>query len=43
MKTTGATPEEARAISRGTCICGFPMVDNHRVQHAYFVDGNNPE
>ncbi|HEV7474504.1 MAG TPA: DUF1254 domain-containing protein [Pyrinomonadaceae bacterium] len=42
--TTGAvTPEEARAIAKEAYIYGFPMVDNYRVQYAYFVEASNPE
>ena len=37
------TPEEARAIAKEAYIYGFPMVDNYRIQHAYFVDAKNPE
>jgi hypothetical protein len=37
------TPEEARAIAKEAYIYGFPMVDNYRIQHAYFVDTKNPE
>jgi hypothetical protein len=40
---TSATPEEARAIAKEAYIYGFPMVDNYRIQHAYFVDSKNPE
>ena len=38
-----ATPEEARAIAKEAYIYGFPMVDNYRIQHAYFGDSKNPE
>jgi hypothetical protein len=38
-----ATPEEARAIAKDAYIYGFPMVDNYRIQYAYFVDTKNPE
>ena len=34
---------EARAIAKEAYIYGFPMVDNYRIQHAYFVDTKNPE
>jgi hypothetical protein len=34
---------EARAIAKEAYIYGFPMVDNYRIQYAYFVDRNNPE
>jgi hypothetical protein len=37
------TPEEARAITKEAYIYGFPMVDNYRIQYAYFVDTKNPE
>jgi hypothetical protein len=35
--------ERARAIAKEAFIYGFPLVDNYRVQHAYFVDQDNPE
>lgn len=37
------TPAEARAIAREAYIYGYPMVDSYRIQHAYFVDTQNPE
>jgi hypothetical protein len=37
------TTEEARAIAREAYIYGFPMVDNYRIQYAYFVDKEGPE
>ncbi len=37
------TPPEVRAIAKEAYIYGFPMVDNYRIQHAYFVDKSNPE
>lgn len=37
------TPAEARAIAKEAYIYGFPMVDSYRIQHAYFVDRQNPE
>src|SRR5687767_5720013 len=37
------TPAEARAIAKEAYIYGFPLVDNYRIQHAYFVDKQNPE
>ncbi len=37
------SPAEARAIAKDAYIYGFPMVDSYRIQHAYFVDANNPE
>jgi len=37
------TPAEARAIAKEAYIYGYPMVDNYRIQHAYFVDRQNPE
>jgi hypothetical protein len=40
---TGVSPDEARAIAKEAYIYGFPIVDDYRIQHAYFVDTNNPE
>jgi hypothetical protein len=40
---TGIAPAEARAIAREAYIYGEPIVDNYRIQHAYFVDRTNPE
>jgi hypothetical protein len=37
------TTSEAREIAKEAYIYGFPMVDNYRIQHAYFVDAGNPE
>ncbi len=37
------TPEQARAIAKDAYIYGFPMVDNYRVQYAYFVNKDDPE
>jgi hypothetical protein len=39
---TGITPAEVRAIARDAYVYGFPMVDNYRIQHAYFTDTANP-
>ena len=42
--TTGAPSlDEVRAIAREAYIYGFPLIDNYRIQHAYFVDTKNPE
>src|SRR5688500_609631 len=43
MATASITPEEARTIANEAYIYGFPMVDNYRIQYAYFVDSKNPE
>src|ERR1700687_1038767 len=40
---TGVTPAEARAIGKEDYIYGEPIVDNYRIQHAYWVDKSNPE
>jgi hypothetical protein len=37
------TPAEARAIAKEAYIYGFPVVDDYRIQYAYFVDSKNPE
>lgn len=36
------TPAEARAIAKEAYIYGYPLVDNYRIQYAYYVDKNNP-
>jgi len=35
------TAEEARAIAKEAYIYGFPIVDNLRVQHSYFINTND--
>jgi hypothetical protein len=37
------TPTEARAIAKEAYIYAFPMVDNMRVQYAYFTDKNSAD
>jgi len=37
------TTDEARAIAKEAYIYGFPMVDNLRVQYAYFTDKKDPD
>ena len=37
------TPAETRAIAKEAYIYGEPIVDNYRIQHAYWVDRTNPE
>jgi hypothetical protein len=37
------TASEARAIAKDAYVYGFPMVDSYRIQHAYFIDRQNPE
>ena len=38
-----ASAADIRAIAKRAYIYGYPMVDNYRIQHAYFVDRQNPE
>jgi hypothetical protein len=40
---TGVSPAEARAIAKEAYTYGFPVVDNYRIQHAYWMDKANPE
>jgi hypothetical protein len=40
---TAVTPAEARAIAKEAYTYGFPLVDNYRVQHDYFVDSNGSQ
>jgi len=37
------TPAEVRVIAREAYLFGFPLVDNYRVQYAYFQDKDNKE
>jgi len=37
------TPAEARAIAKEAYVYGFPLVDNYRIQYAYFVDRADKE
>jgi hypothetical protein len=39
----GVSPAEARAIAKEAYVYGFPLVDNYRIQHSYFVDKANAE
>jgi hypothetical protein len=41
--TNQLTPDEARAIAKEAYIYGYPLVDNYRIQYAYFVDQNSSE
>ena len=36
-------PAQARAIAKEAVIYGFPLVDNYRVLHSYFVESAGPE
>src|ERR1700681_162777 len=38
-----ASPPAARAIAKEAYVYGFPIVDNYRIQHAYWVDKATPE
>src|SRR5688572_30707286 len=40
---TSVTPAEARAVAKEAYVYGFPLVDNYRIEYAYFVDRKNPE
>jgi hypothetical protein len=37
------TPDQARAIAKEAYLYGFPMVDNYRIQYAYFVNKEDSE
>lgn len=43
VETSELTSEEAREITREAYTYAFPIVDNLRVQYAFFVDKSNPE
>lgn len=36
-------PETVREIAREAYVYGYPMVDNYRIQYAYFQDETDPE
>lgn len=38
-----ATLDEVRTIAKEAYIYGFPLVDNYRIQHSYFVDKGGKE
>ena len=40
---TTLSPKDARQIAKEAYVYGFPIVDNYRVNHAYFVDQKSPE
>lgn len=41
--SNSVTPAQARAIAKEAFIYGYPIVDNMRIQQAYFVDQTNAE
>jgi len=41
-QASDVTPAEARAIAKEAYIYGYPLVDNYRIQYAYYVDKKNP-
>jgi hypothetical protein len=43
VQAQDVTAAEARAIAKEAYVYGFPMVDNDRIQYAYFEDSKNPE
>jgi hypothetical protein len=43
VQAQDVTAAEARAIAKEAYIYGFPMVDNYRIQYAYFEDSKNTE
>jgi len=43
VQAQNAAAAEVRVIAKQAYTYGFPMVDNYRVQYAYFVDTGNPE
>jgi len=43
VQAQDVTAAEARAIAKEAYIYGFPLVDNYRIQYAYFEDSKTPE
>ncbi|MFE3105015.1 DUF1254 domain-containing protein [Nocardia tengchongensis] len=42
-KDVGASADQIREIAKQAYIYGYPMVDNYRIQYAYFQDKQNPQ
>ncbi|WP_322044997.1 DUF1254 domain-containing protein [Paraburkholderia sp. J67] len=42
-KTQTLPPAEARSIAHDAYVYGYPLVDNYRIQHSYFVDKTGRE
>lgn len=40
---TTLSPKDARQIAKEAYVFGFPIVDNYRVNHSFFVDRTSPE
>ncbi|MHC0442830.1 DUF1254 domain-containing protein [Flavobacterium sp. 3-210] len=43
VKTEKLSPQEVRSIAKEAYIYGFPIVDNSRVQYAFFVNKQDPD
>jgi hypothetical protein len=43
VQASDLTPAEARVIAKEAYIYGYPLVDNYRIQYAYYVNKNNPQ
>jgi len=43
VEPTTLSPQDGRTIARDAYIYGFPMVDNYRILHSYFVDHDGAE
>jgi hypothetical protein len=43
VQAQDVTAAEAREIAKEAYVYGFPMVDNYRIQYAYFEDSKSPE
>jgi hypothetical protein len=43
VQAEDVTPAEARAIAKEAYIYGFPLVDDYRINYAYFFDTKTPE
>ncbi|MCV7285691.1 DUF1254 domain-containing protein [Mycolicibacterium wolinskyi] len=43
VSNSAPTPQQVREIVKEAYIYGYPMVDNYRIQYAYFADPTNPQ
>src|SRR3954463_12328748 len=43
VEVAAMSPEQIREIAKEAYVYGFPLVDNYRIQHSYFVDAEGAE
>ncbi|TYK64964.1 DUF1254 domain-containing protein [Colwellia echini] len=43
LGTTGLTAEQIKSIAKEAYVYGYPLVDNYRVQYAYYIDKDSAD